>query len=106
MLFRSLSGVLASLLHALMADHGCVVPRSRLLDQLPNGHERNVRSVDRYVARLRQRLRQAQVEGLRIEVVRDRGYMLRVVAPERAEMPSSLLRLLPERRAPAAVAAV
>ena len=101
-----LSGVLASLLHALMADHGCVVPRSRLLDQLPNGHERNVRSVDRYVARLRQRLRQAQVEGLRIEVVRDRGYMLRVMAPERAEMPSSLLRLLPERRAQAAVAAV
>ena len=80
-----LTEVLASLLHSLMHDLGRVVPRARLLAGLAPrrrpGETLDARSIDRYVARLRQRLHEQQVEALHISNVRGRGYMLTVFDP-------------------------
>lgn len=87
-----LPDALASLLQMLMQEQGRVVPRSRLLAGLGKGRELNSRSVDRYVARLRLRLQDERVEGLRIDGVRGRGYSLLVGSANPA--PSPLLRWL------------
>jgi DNA-binding response OmpR family regulator len=87
-----LPDALASLLQMLMQDPGRVVSRSQLLLGLGKGRALNTRSVDRYVARLRQRLQDERVEGLRIDGVRGRGYSLSIGVANAA--PSHLLRWL------------
>ena len=81
----ALTEVLASLLHSLMHDLGRVVPRARLLAGLAPrrgpAETLDARSIDRYVARLRQRLHEQQVEALHISNVRGRGYVLTVLDP-------------------------
>ena len=71
-----LTEVQAALMQALIEDQGRVVPRARLLQAVSRGRELHARSVDVYVARLRCRLRDERVDGLQIEGVRGRGYML------------------------------
>lgn len=73
-----LPDALAALMQMLIEEQGRVVPRSRLLAGLGKGRVLNSRSVDRYVARLRQRLQDERVDGIRIEGVRGRGYSLMV----------------------------
>lgn len=87
-----LPDALASLMQMLMQEQGRVVPRSRLLAGLGKGRALNTRSVDRYVARLRQRLQDERVAGLRIDGVRGRGYSLVTGAANPA--PAQLLRWL------------
>jgi DNA-binding response OmpR family regulator len=87
-----LPDALATLMQLLMQEQGRVVPRSRLIAGLGKGRELNARSVDRYVARLRQRLHDERVEGLRIDGVRGRGYSLHT-GPA-SPVPSHLLRWL------------
>lgn len=93
-----LPDALATLMQLLIEEQGRVVPRSRLLAGLGKGRALNTRSVDRYVARLRQRLQDERVDGLRIDGVRGRGYSLLVGSTHPA--PAQLLRWL----APAAPA--
>lgn len=66
----------AALLQVLMDDAPRVVPRARLLGAVAGGRELNARSVDVYVARLRQRLRERHVDDLQVDGVRGRGYAL------------------------------
>lgn len=66
----------AALLQVLIDDAPRVVPRSRLLAAIAHGRELHARSVDVYVARLRQRLREQRVDELQISGVRGRGYAL------------------------------
>jgi DNA-binding response OmpR family regulator len=66
----------AGLLQVLIADLGRVVPRGRLIEGVARGRDLHARSVDVYVARLRQRLRDERVDDLHIDGVRGRGYML------------------------------
>lgn len=73
-----LPDALAALMQMLIEEQGRVVPRSRLLSGLGKGRVLNSRSVDRYVARLRQRLQDERVDSLRIDGVRGRGYSLLV----------------------------
>ena len=98
----ALTEVLASLLHSLMHDLGRVVPRARLLAGLvPRrgpGEPLDARSIDRYVARLRQRLHEQQVHALHISNVRGRGYMLTVFDPPHSLTlhNGAVLRLFPD----------
>ena len=98
----ALTEVLASLLHSLMHDLGRVVPRARLLAGLvPRrgpGETLDARSIDRYVARLRQRLHEQQVHALHISNVRGRGYMLTVFDPPHSLTlhNGAVLRLFPD----------
>jgi DNA-binding response OmpR family regulator len=71
----------AALLQMLLDDLGRVVPRSRLLAAVSRRRALQPRSVDVYVARLRQRLHDERVDDLLLEGVRGRGYMLQVAAP-------------------------
>lgn len=66
----------AALMQVLIDDSPRVVPRSRLMAAIAHGRELNTRSVDVYVARLRQRLREQRVDELEITGVRGRGYTL------------------------------
>ncbi len=97
-----LTEVLASLLHSLMHDLGRVVPRARLLAGLAPKRRPvetlDARSIDRYVARLRQRLHEQQVDALHITNVRGRGYMLTVLEPSHSLTlhNGAVLRLFPE----------
>lgn len=77
----TLTELQAGLLRVLMTDLGRVVPRSRLLAAVARGRELQARSVDVYVARLRQRLLDEHVDDLLLDSVRGRGYLLRVGAP-------------------------
>ena len=70
------------LLLCFMQRPGRMVPRAELVAALPQGHNLQARSVDVYIHRLRQRLREQAVEGLAVEVVRGRGYVLEVGQPE------------------------
>lgn len=65
-----------ALLQCLFEAHGRIVPRARLAASLPNRRDVNARSVDVYIHRLRQRLRDAGVAELFIEAIRGRGYVL------------------------------
>lgn len=69
-----LTPLLASLLHVLLETPGRLVPRARLAAALPQGERLNARSVDVYVHRLRQRLREHGVDDLLVESQRGRGY--------------------------------
>ena len=97
-----LTEVLASLLHSLMHDLGRVVPRARLLAGLAPrrrpGETLDARSIDRYVARLRQRLHEQQVHALHISNVRGRGYVLTVLDPAQSLTlhNGAVLRLFPD----------
>lgn len=71
----------AALLQMLLDELGRVVPRSRLLAAVSRRRALQPRSVDVYVARLRQRLHDERVDDLLLEGVRGRGYMLQVAAP-------------------------
>ncbi len=77
----------AALLQVLMDDLGRVVPRSRLLAAVSRRRALRPRSVDVYVARLRQRLLEQRVDGLLLEGVRGRGYALTVALPASAGWP-------------------
>lgn len=70
----------AALLQVLLDDLGRVVPRSRLLAAVSRRRTLQPRSIDVYVARLRQRLLDERVDDLQLEGVRGRGYALAVVA--------------------------
>lgn len=72
----ALTDVQCALLQCLFEAHGCIVPRSRLAASLPNRRDVSARSVDVYIHRLRQRLRDAGIGELRIEAIRGRGYLL------------------------------
>ena len=97
-----LTEVLASLLHSLMHDLGRVVPRARLLAGLAPrrrpGETLDARSIDRSVARLRQRLNEQQVDALHITNVRGRRYMLTVLDPPHSLTlhTGAVLRLFPD----------
>ena len=97
-----LTEVLASLLHSLMHDLGRVVPRARLLAGLAPrrrpGETLDARSIDRYVARLRQRLHEQQVHALHISNVRGRGYVLTMLDPPQSLTLNNgaVLRLFPD----------
>jgi DNA-binding response OmpR family regulator len=72
-----LTDVQCAFLQCLFDAEGRIVPRSRLVAALPNGHPVHARSIDVYVHRLRKRLHEAGVFDLSIEAVRGRGYVLR-----------------------------
>jgi DNA-binding response OmpR family regulator len=72
-----LTDVQCAFLQCLFDVQGRIVPRSRLVAALPNGHPVHARSIDVYVHRLRKRLHEAGVFDLLIEAVRGRGYVLR-----------------------------
>lgn len=76
-----LTDMQAALLQVLMDDLGRVVPRSRLLAAVSRRRTLQPRSVDVYVARLRQRLLDEQVHDLQLDGVRGRGYVLSAVPP-------------------------
>jgi DNA-binding response OmpR family regulator len=59
-----------------------MVAKPELVAALPRGASLQARSVDVYVHRLRMRLREQAVEGLAIEAVRGRGWLLRLGTPE------------------------
>lgn len=71
----------AALLQVLLDDLGRVVPRSRLLAAVSRRRTLQPRSIDVYVARLRQRLLDERVDDLQLEGVRGRGYVLAVAQP-------------------------
>lgn len=72
----ALTDVQCALLQCLFEAHGCIVPRAQLAASLPNRRDVHMRSVDVYIHRLRQRLRDAGLDALRIEAIRGRGYLL------------------------------
>lgn len=84
-----LTALQASLLHCLADQAGRVVSRSALAAAVGGGRDLHSRSVDVYVARLRRRLREARVDGVRIEGVRGRGYTLEL---QEERLPDSPLR--------------
>lgn len=71
-----LTDVQCALLQCLFEAQGCIVPRARLAAALPNRRDVSMRSVDVYIHRLRQRLRDEGVDGVVIESIRGRGYLL------------------------------
>lgn len=71
-----LTDVQARLLQRLLAAPGRLVPRAELVAAMRHGPQLQARSIDVYMHRLRQRLREQAVDGLVIEVVRSRGYRL------------------------------
>ncbi len=72
----ALTDVQCALLQCLFEAHGCIVPRARLAAALPNRRDVGMRSVDVYIHRLRQRLRDEGVNDVVIEAIRGRGYLL------------------------------
>jgi DNA-binding response OmpR family regulator len=74
----ALTEVQTAFLQCLFEAEGRIVPRSRLVAALPNGHPVHARSIDVYVHRLRKRLHGAGVFDLLIEATRSRGYTLRL----------------------------
>ena len=74
----ALTEVQSAFLQCLFEAEGRIVPRSRLVAALPNGHPVHARSIDFYVHRLRKRLLGAGVFDLLIEATRSRGYTLRL----------------------------
>ena len=72
----ALTDVQCALLQCLFEARGCIVPRARLAAALPNRRDVSMRSVDVYIHRLRQRLRDEGVDGVVIEAIRGRGYLL------------------------------
>jgi DNA-binding response OmpR family regulator len=72
-----LTDVQAALLDCLVAARGRIVPRDELIAALPEGHSVRSRTVDTHVHRLRRRLASTGIEGLDIESVHGRGYVLR-----------------------------
>ena len=73
----ALTEVQAALLQCLAEARGRIVPRARLAAALPHGTNLSARAVDVYIHRLRTRLRdEAMAQGLQIEAVRGRGYVL------------------------------
>ena len=74
----ALTEVQSAFLQCLFDAGGRIVPRSRLVAALPNGHAVHARSIDVYVHRLRKRLHAGGVFDLLIEAVRGRGYVLRI----------------------------
>ena len=79
-----LTDMQAALLQMLMDDLGRVVPRARLLAAISRRRMLQPRSVDVYVARLRQRLHDERVDDLLLEGVRGRGYLLQVAPSGKA----------------------
>ena len=84
----ALTEMQSALMQVLMDDLGRVVPRSRLLAAASRRRELQPRSVDVYVARLRQRLLDERVDDLQLEGVRGRGYMLSCLAAPGAPWPA------------------
>lgn len=80
----ALTEVQTLLLQCLFDARGSLVARAQLMAALPRGERLQVRSVDVYIHRLRQRLRDEGVDGLVIEAVRGRGFVLRAAAEETA----------------------
>lgn len=80
----ALTEVQALLLQCLFEADGALVARGQLMAALPHGERLQARSVDVYIHRLRQRLREEGVHGLQIEAVRGRGFVLRAAAEEAA----------------------
>jgi DNA-binding response OmpR family regulator len=80
----TLTEVQALLLQCLFEADGALVARGQLMAALPHGERLQARSVDVYIHRLRQRLRDEGVLGLQIEAVRGRGFVLRAAAEEAA----------------------
>lgn len=76
----ALTEVQTLLLQCLFDAAGALVARAQLMAALPRGERLQVRSVDVYIHRLRQRLRDEGVDGLVIESVRGRGFVLRAAA--------------------------
>ncbi|MFA6262669.1 MAG: response regulator transcription factor [Bacteroidia bacterium] len=76
------------LLQCLFDAGGALVARARLLAALPHGEALRARSVDVYISRLRQRLRDEGVAGFAIEAVRGRGFVLRSAGPVPAQAPA------------------
>jgi DNA-binding response OmpR family regulator len=77
----ALTEMQASMMQLLMDEQGRVVPRSRLLAAASRRRPLQARSIDVYIARLRQRLLDERVDELQIEGVRGRGYVLMGLAP-------------------------
>jgi DNA-binding response OmpR family regulator len=73
----ALTEVQTLLLQCLFDAAGALVARAHLMAALPRGERLQVRSVDVYIHRLRQRLRDEGVDGITIEAVRGRGFVLR-----------------------------
>jgi two-component system OmpR family response regulator len=73
-----------SLLQALAAQAGRVVPRGELEARVAGDGALTARAIDVYVHRLRKRLAELGAEGLEIESVRGLGYRLRCRASEAA----------------------
>ncbi len=71
----------AALLHCLLDAGGRAVPRGRLSAALRQGDQLSARSIDVYVHRLRQRLREQGAPQLQIDAVRGGGYALRLEEP-------------------------
>ena len=78
-----LTGVQFTLLNALAAQAGRVVPRGELEAQVAGDGALTARSIDVYVHRLRKRLAELGVADLDIESVRGLGYRLRSRSDER-----------------------
>ncbi len=72
-----------TLLHALAAQAGRVVPRGELEARVAGDGALTARSIDVYVHRLRKRLAELRVNDLDIESVRGLGYRLRSKGDER-----------------------
>jgi DNA-binding response OmpR family regulator len=77
----ALTEMQASMMQLLMDEKGRVVPRSRLLAAASRRRPLQARSIDVYIARLRQRLLDERVDELQIEGVRGRGYVLMGATP-------------------------
>ena len=73
-----------TLLHALAAQAGRVVPRAELEAQVAGDGTLTARSIDVYVHRLRKRLAELGVHDLDIECVRGLGYRLRSQEDQRS----------------------
>jgi DNA-binding response OmpR family regulator len=85
----ALTEVQSRLLQRLMQSRGHLVERAELVAALPQGTRLHERSLDVYVHRLRRRLKSQAVQGLAIEVVRGRGWVL--AAPAAAARPDQNL---------------
>lgn len=72
----ALSPLQAALMACLVSASGQPVARAQLAASLAGGERLTPRAVDVYVHRLRQRLREAGVDELRVDAVRGRGYRL------------------------------
>jgi DNA-binding response OmpR family regulator len=85
----NLTEMQAALMQVLLDDIGRVVPRSRLLGAASLRRALQPRSVDVYVARLRQRLHDERADDLLLEGVRGRGYRLSWTPPVSPAWPTA-----------------